>query len=110
MAANYLTVNTQFNPYTLQEMLVPYQMYGEEYRRREDLQNQYSDAADVLGAYLDIERDKEAYAAYNAYKNALDAAATDLSTNGLSAANRKSLNNLRRRYNTEITPISAAIA
>ena len=109
MAANYLTVNTQFNPYTLQEMLVPYQMYGEEYRRREDLQNQYSDAADVLGAYLDMERDKEAYAAYNAYKNALDAAATDLSTNGLSAANRKSLNNLRRRYNTEITPISAAI-
>lgn len=109
MAANYLTVNTQFNPYTLEEMLVPYQMYGEEYRRREDLQNQYSDAADVLGAYLDMERDKEAYAAYNAYKNALDAAATDLSTNGLSAANRKSLNNLRRRYNTEITPISAAI-
>lgn len=109
MAANYLTVNTQFNPYTLQEMLVPYQMYGEEYRRREDLQNQYSDAADVLGAYLDMERDKKAYAAYNAYKNALDAAATDLSTNGLSAANRKSLNNLRRRYNTEITPISAAI-
>lgn len=109
MAANYLTVNTQFNPYTLQEMLVPYQMYSEEYRRREDLQNQYSDAADVLGAYLDMERDKEAYAAYNAYKNALDAAATDLSTNGLSAANRKTLNNLRRRYNTEITPISAAI-
>lgn len=109
MAANYLTVNTQFNPYTLEEMLVPYQMYGEEYRRREDLQNQYSDAADVLGAYLDMERDKEAYAAYNAYKNALDAAATDLSTNGLSAANRKSLNNLRRRYNTEITPIYAAI-
>lgn len=109
MAANYLTVNTQFNPYTLQEMLVPYQMYGEEYRRREDLQNQYSDAADVLGAYLDMERDKEAYAAYDAYKKALDAAATDLSTNGLSAANRKSLNNLRRRYNTEITPISAAI-
>lgn len=109
MAANYLTVNTQFNPYTLQEMLVPYQMYGEEYRRREDLQNQYSDAADVLGAYLDMERDREAYAAYNAYKNALDAAAADLSTNGLSAANRKSLNNLRRRYNTEITPISAAI-
>lgn len=109
MAANYLTVNTQFNPYTLQEMLVPYQMYGEEYRRREDLQNQYSDAADVLGAYLDMERDKEAYAAYNAYKSALDAAATDLSTNGLSAANRKTLNNLRRRYNTEITPISAAI-
>lgn len=109
MAANYLTVNTQFNPYTLQEMLVPYQMYGEEYRRREDLQNQYSDAADVLGAYLDMERDKEAYSAYNAYKNALDAAATDLSTNGLSAANRKTLNNLRRRYNTEITPISAAI-
>lgn len=109
MAANYLTVNTQFNPYTLQEMLVPYQMYGEEYRRREDLQNQYSDAADVLGAYLDMERDKEAYAAYNAYKNALDVAATDLSTNGLSAANRKTLNNLRRRYNTEITPISAAI-
>lgn len=109
MAANYLTVNTQFNPYTLQEMLVPYQMYGEEYKRREDLQNQYSDAADVLGAYLDMERDKEAYAAYDAYKKALDAAATDLSTNGLSAANRKSLNNLRRRYNTEITPISAAI-
>lgn len=109
MAANYLTVNTQFNPYTLEEMLVPYQMYGEEYRRREDLQNQYSDAADVLGAYLDMERDREAYAAYNAYENALDAAATDLSTNGLSAANRKTLNNLRRRYNTEITPISAAI-
>ena len=109
MAANYLTINTQFNPYTLQEMIVPYQMYGEEYRRREDLQNQYSDAADVLGAYLDMERDKEAYAAYNAYKSALDAAATDLSTNGLSAANRKTLNNLRRRYNTEITPVSAAI-
>lgn len=109
MAANYLTVNTQFNPYTLEEMLVPYQMYGEEYKRREDLQNQYSDAADVLGAYLDMERDKEAYAAYSAYKSALNAAATDLSTNGLSAANRKTLNNLRRRYNTEITPISAAI-
>ena len=109
MAANYLTVNTQFNPYTLQEMLVPYQIYGEEYRRREDLQNQYSDAADVLGAYLDMERDKKAYAAYNAYKSALDAAATDLSANGLSAANRKTLNNLRRKYNTEITPISAAI-
>lgn len=109
MAANYLTINTQFNPYTLSEMLVPYQMYAEEYRRREDLQNQYSDAADSLGAYLDAERDAQSYGVYKAYSDALASAAKDLSTNGLSAANRKSLQDLRRRFNREIAPISTAI-
>lgn len=109
MAANYLTINTQFNPYTLAEMLVPYQMYAEEYRRREDLQNQYSDVADSLGAYLDAERDAQSYGVYKAYSDALASAAEDLTTNGLSAANRRSLQDLRRRFNREITPISTAI-
>lgn len=109
MAANYLTINTQFNPYTLSEMLVPYQMYAEEYRRREDLQNQYSDAADSLGAYLDAERDAQSYGVYKTYSDALASAAKDLSINGLSAANRKSLQDLRRRFNREIAPISTAI-
>lgn len=109
MAANYLTINTQFNPYSLEEMLIPYQLYAEEYRRREDLQNQYSDTAESLGAYLDETRDAQAYGIYKAYSDALSNAANDLSTNGLSAANRKSLQDLRRRFNKEIVPISTAI-
>lgn len=109
MAAAYTTIGSKFQPYTLAEMLVPYQAYKQEFDKREELYNTYAENAGLIGSQLDDTLDKDLIdTVYNPYMQELNRAASELSSKGLSPENRKNLQNLRRRFGSNIAPIKVA--
>ena len=109
MATAYTTIGSKFQPYTLAEMLVPYQAYKQEFDKREELYNTYAENAGLIGSQLDDTLDKDLIdAVYNPYMQELNQAASELSSKGLSPENRKNLQNLRRRFGSDIAPIKVA--
>lgn len=109
MATAYTTIGSKFQPYTLAEMLVPYQTYKQEFDKREELYNTYAENAGLIGSQLDDTLDKDLMdTVYNPYMQELNQAAATLSSKGLSSENRKTLQNLRRRFGSEIAPIKVA--
>lgn len=109
MATAYTTIGSKFQPYTLAEMLVPYQMYKQEFNKREELYNTYAENAGLIGSQLDDTLDKDLMdTVYNPYMQELNSAAATLSSKGLSSENRKTLQNLRRRFGSDIAPIKVA--
>lgn len=109
MATAYTTIGSKFQPYTLAEMLVPYQTYKQEFDKREELYNTYAENAGLIGSQLDDILDKDLMdTVYNPYMQELNQAAATLSSKGLSSENRKTLQNLRRRFGSDIAPIKVA--
>lgn len=109
MATAYTTIGSKFQPYTLAEMLVPYQAYKQEFDKREELYNTYAENAGLIGSQLDDTLDKDLMnTVYNPYMQELNRAASELSSKGLSPENRKNLQNLRRRFGSDIAPIKVA--
>ena len=109
MATAYTTIGSKFQPYTLAEMLVPYQTYKQEFDKREELYNTYAEKAGLIGSQLDDTLDKDLMdTVYNPYMQELNQAAATLSSKGLSSENRKTLQNLRRRFGSDIAPIKVA--
>lgn len=109
MATAYTTIGSKFQPYTLAEMLVPYQTYKQEFDKREELYNTYAENAGLIGSQLDDTLDKDLMdTVYNPYMQELNQAAATLSSKGLSSENRKTLQNLRRRFGSDIAPIKIA--
>ena len=109
MATAYTTIGSKFQPYTLAETLVPYQAYKQEFDKREELYNTYAENAGLIGSQLDDTLDKDLIdTIYNPYMQELNQAASELSSKGLSPENRKNLQNLRRRFGSDIAPIKVA--
>lgn len=109
MAATYLTIGSRFRPYSFEEYVQPLNMYKEEYQRQEDLYNTYAETAGLIGADLNLTLDKDILDnTYNPYMQALNEGADILATEGLSPGGRKQLQELRRRFGREITPIKIA--
>lgn len=109
MATAYTTIGSKFQPYTLAEMLVPYQTYKQEFDKREELYNTYAENAGLIGSQLDDTLDKDLMdTVYNPYMQELNQAAATFSSKGLSSENRKTLQNLRRRFGSDIAPIKVA--
>lgn len=109
MATAYTTIGSKFQPYTLAEMLVPYQAYKQEFDKREELYNTYAENAGLIGSQLDDTLDKDLMdTVYNPYMHELNQAASELSSKGLSPENRKNLQNLKRRFGSDIAPIKVA--
>ena len=109
MATAYTTIGSKFQPYTLAEMLIPYQAYKQEFDKREELYNTYTENAGLIGSQLDDTLDKDLMdTVYNPYMQELNQAASELSSKGLSPENRKNLQNLRRRFGSDIAPIKVA--
>ena len=109
MAATYITIGSKFKPFSFAEMVQPLQIYGQEYQRQEDLYNTYAETAGLIGADLNPVLDKDILNnTYNPYMQALSSGADTLATEGLTPGGRKQLQELRRRFGREITPIKAA--
>lgn len=103
----YLTLNSQFKPFTYDELVKPLQDYGEAYR---EVEEQYNDLAQQTEAWKNIatqENSPEAYAMYKKYADELNAVVSDFSR-GMTIQNRGKLSGLKTRYASEITPISNA--
>jgi hypothetical protein len=107
--ANYsLVINSQFKPFSYQEMLAPTLMATQAHQ---ELENQYGDLATKASVWEEManeQTDPYAYKMYKTYANDLEEQAGQLAREGLNAASRRDMLNMRVRYSKEITPIEQA--
>ena len=107
--ANYsLVINSQFKPFSYQEMLAPTLMATQAHQ---ELENQYGELATKASVWEEManeQTDPYAYKMYKTYANDLEEQAGQLAREGLNAASRRGLLNMRARYSKEITPIEQA--
>lgn len=107
--ANYsLVINSQFKPFSYQEMLAPTLMATQAHQ---ELENQYGELATKASVWEEManeQTDPYAYKMYKTYANDLEAQAGQLAREGLNAASRRDMLNMRARYSKEITPIEQA--
>lgn len=107
--ANYsLVINSQFKPFSYQEMLAPTLMATQAHQ---ELENQYGELATKASVWEEManeQTDPYAYKMYKTYANDLEEQAGQLAREGLNAASRRDMLNMRSRYSKEITPIEQA--
>lgn len=103
----YITINSEFRPFTYDELTKPLRDYTEAYNKAEE---QYATLAQQTEAWKNIatqENSPEAYAMYKKYSDELNAIVEDFSK-GMTIQNRSKLSGLKSRYASEITPIANA--
>lgn len=103
----YITINSEFKPFTYDELTKPLRDYTEAYNKVEE---QYATLAQQTEAWKNIatqENSPEAYAMYKKYADELNAVVEDFSK-GMTIQNRGKLSGLKSRYASEITPIATA--
>lgn len=108
---NYsLVINSQFKPFSYQEMLAPTLMATQAHQ---ELENQYGELATKASVWEEManeQTDPYAYKMYKTYANDLESQAGQLAREGLNAASRRNMLNMRTRYSKEIVPIEQAYA
>lgn len=105
--ANYFVLNNKFRPYSFDELIKPYQIYGQAYKEQEAI----LDAArekEFSADYLDAEQDRAAYDMYNAATSGLKAVSDELATKGLSAQLRGQIRNTARDYKRTMDSLNLA--
>lgn len=109
--ANYsLVIGSQFKPFSYSEMLQPVLMATQAHQ---ELENQYGELATKANVWEEManeQTDPYAYKMYKTYANDLEEQAGQLAREGLNAASRRDMLNMRARYSKEITPIEQAYA
>lgn len=109
MVKNYsLTVNSTFNPYSLQELLPIYQANAQAQYQAEEAFSQLQMKADQWEKLANNAQDADVYNTYKAYSNQLKAAADDILNNGINTTSRRNLMNMRAQYASNIIPIEEA--
>lgn len=107
--ANYsLTVNSTFNPYSLQELLPIYQANAQAQYQAEEAFSQLQMKADQWEKLANNAQDADVYSKYKSYSNQLKEAANDVLNNGINAVSRRNLMNMRAQYASNIIPIEEA--
>lgn len=107
--ANYsLVINSQFKPFSYSEMLQPVLMATQAHQELENQYGELSAKANVWEEMANEQTDPYAYKMYKTYANDLEAQAGQLAREGLNAASRRDMLNMRARYSKEITPIEQA--
>lgn len=107
--SNYsLVINSQFRPFSYQELLQPALMATE---AQHNLEDQYADLeskASIWEGMANEQTDPRTYKRYKDYADELQAAANDLADYGLTPSSRQKLANMRARYSSQIIPIQNA--
>lgn len=109
--ANYsLVINSQFKPFSYQEMLAPTLMATQAHQELESQYGELATKANVWEKMANEQTDPYAYKMYKTYADDLESQAGQLAREGLNAASRRNMLNMRARYSKEITPIEQAYA
>lgn len=109
--ANYeLVVNSKFQPFSFERYIQPYQIYGQAYKEVENTLGELDAKASVWEEMANEQTDPYAYKMYKTYANDLEEQAGQLAREGLNAASRRDMLNMRARYSKEIAPIEQAYA
>lgn len=106
--ANYIVSGSKFRPFSYAEMLQPVQSATVAHQ---ELENQYGELATKASVWEEManeQTDPYAYKMYKTYANDLEEQVGQLAREGLNAASRKDMFNMRARYSKEITPIEQA--
>lgn len=106
--ANYIVPGSKFRPFSYAEMLQPVQSATVAHQ---ELENQYGELATKASVWEEManeQTDPYAYKMYKTYANDLEEQASQLAREGLNAASRRDMLNMRARYSKEITPIEQA--
>lgn len=107
--ANYsLVINSQFKPFSYQEMLAPTLMATQAHQ---ELENQYGELATKASVWEEManeQTDPYAYKMYKTYANDLEEQAGQLAREGLNAASRQNMLKMKQRYSRDIVPIEQA--
>ena len=101
---NYRYVaDANFEPFSMQEMLVPFQLYKDAYEKSEAAYNDLTTKADKY-KYLseNLPEGSKARQIYEGYANSLNEQARDFAQNGLNMRNRAAIVSLKNRYQGEI--------
>lgn len=101
---NYaFTIDSTFQPFSMQEMLAPFVAYKDAFEKSEEAYDSLTERADKF-KYLseNLPEGSKARQIYEGYANDLTKQAMDLSNNGLSMGNRRALSSLKKRYQGEI--------
>ena len=106
---NYsLVINSQFHPFSYQDMIAPVALATQ---AQQDLEDKYSTLGEQSGAYDKLanqQTDPIAYTQYKRYADDLSKQVEQLNKDGLTPSSRTALLNMKRRYSSEITPIDTA--
>lgn len=100
---------TNFRPFSYQEMLAPVLMATQAHQAVEEAYSELDSQANAIGSLANETNDPITYARYKSYEASLRNQADILAKNGLTPGSRKSLLDLKGRYAKEITPIQNAI-
>ena len=100
---------TNFRPFSYQEMLAPVLMATQAHQAVEEAYSELDSQANAIGSLANEANDPVTYQRYKAYESALRTQADALAKNGLTPGSRKTLLDLKGRYAKDITPIQNAI-
>ena len=107
--ANYSIVsNARFTPFSFDEMVKPFQMYGEYYAQQEQLASSLAEQAAEWGQKANETTDPITYQKYKSFESDLNRQSDRLLRQGLTPGLRADLQKMRKRYATEINPIRDA--
>lgn len=106
--ANIIVNNTEFRPFSFEEMLRPMAIYGQEFRAQQEALAELSTKASVWDGMANEQSDPYAYKMYKKYADDLESRAGQLLREGLSLDSRGKMLQMRSRYSKEITPIEVA--
>ena len=105
--ANYFVINNKFKPYSFDELIKPYQIYGQVYKEQEaaiDTAREKEFSPDLL----DKDLDAPAYNMYNAATAGLQAASDELATKGLSSDLRGRIRTAAKDYKRTMDSLNTA--
>lgn len=103
------TNQTNFRPFSYQEMLAPVLMATQAHQAVEEAYSELDSQANAIGSLANEANDPVTYQRYKAFESALRTQADALAKNGLTPGSRQSLLGLKGRYAKDITPIQNAI-
>lgn len=97
------TDRSNFHPFSLQEMLVPFTAYKEAYDKAEAKYDEMAEKANAFDYLRDtLDENSKARQIYEKYANDLQKQAEDFQQNGFYRGNSMNLTSLKRRYSGEI--------
>lgn len=103
------TNQTNFRPFSYQEMLAPVLMATQAQQEIENAYGELDSQAAAVGALANEADDPVTYGKYKAFEDNLRAQADTLAKQGLTPSSRKALMDARRYYANQITPIQNAV-
>lgn len=107
--ANYsLVVDSNFQPFSFERYIQPYQIYGQEYKAQEDALSELAIKSSIWENLANEQADRNTYEMYNKYSDDLAMQAEQLAREGLTPLSRQNMLNMKRRYSNEIVPIENA--